>query len=68
MGDDLVKAGENIIGQGRAKDAIPLIQAGLKKPMKDAANGQIRLGHAYLVAGQKADALNQGYLLAAPSQ
>ncbi len=57
MGDDLVKAGENIIGQGRAKDAIPLIQAGLKKPMKDAANGQIRLGHAYLAAGQKADAV-----------
>jgi len=57
MGDDLVKAGENMIGQGKAKDAIPLIQAGLKKPMKDAANGQIRLGHAYLVAGQKADAV-----------
>jgi len=57
MGDDLAKAGENMIGQGKAKDAIPLIQAGLKKPMKDAANGQIRLGHAYLVAGQKADAV-----------
>jgi hypothetical protein len=57
MGDDLVKAGENMIGQGKAKDAIPLIQAGLKKPLKDAANGQIRLGHAYLAAGQKADAV-----------
>jgi tetratricopeptide (TPR) repeat protein len=57
MGDDLVKAGENMIGQGKAKDAIPLIQAGLKKPLKDAANGQIRLGHAYLAAGQKADAI-----------
>ena len=56
MGDDLVKAGENMIGQGKAKDAIPLIQAGLKKPLKDAANGQIRLGHAYLAASQKADA------------
>ena len=57
MGDDLVKAGENMIGQGKAKDAIPLIQAGLKKPLKDAANGQIRLGHAQLAAGQKADAI-----------
>ena len=57
MGDDLVKAGENMIGQGKAKDAIPLIQAGLKKPLKDADNGQIRLGHAYLAAGQKADAV-----------
>ena len=57
MGDDLVKAGENMIGQGKAKEAIPLIQAGLKKPLKDAANGQIRLGHAYLAAGQKADAV-----------
>ncbi|MFO1248094.1 MAG: hypothetical protein U1E93_07740 [Alphaproteobacteria bacterium] len=57
MGDDLVKAGENMIGQGKAKEAIPLIQAGLKKPLKDAANGQIRLGHALLAAGQKADAI-----------
>jgi hypothetical protein len=57
MGDDLVKVGENMIGQGKAKDAIPIIQAGLKKPLKDAANGQIRLGHAYLAAGQKADAV-----------
>jgi len=57
MGDDLVKVGENMLGEaGKAKDAIPIIQAGLKKPLKDAANGQIRLGHAYLVAGQKADA------------
>ena len=39
-----------------AKDAIGLIQNGLKKPLKDPANGQIRLGQAYLAAGQKADA------------
>jgi hypothetical protein len=58
MGDDLVKVGENMIGEaGKAKDAIPVIQAGLKKPLKDPANGQIRLGHAYLAAGQKADAV-----------
>lgn len=57
MGDDLVKVGENMLGEaGKAKDAIAIIQSGLKKPLKDAANGQIRLGHAYLAAGQKADA------------
>jgi hypothetical protein len=57
MGDALVKLGEDMIGQGKAKDAIPIIQAGLKKSLKDPANGQIRLGHAYLAAGQKADAV-----------
>jgi hypothetical protein len=56
QGDDLVKLGENMIGQGRAKEAIATIQNGLKKPLKDANNGQIRLGQAYLAAGQKADA------------
>ncbi len=56
QGDDLVALGENKIGEGKAKEAIPLIQAGLKKPLKDPNNGQIRLGQAYLAAGQKADA------------
>lgn len=56
QGDDLVLIGEMMIGEGKAKDAIPLIQEGLKKPLKDANNGQIRLGQAYLAAGQKADA------------
>jgi hypothetical protein len=53
QGDDLVKIGENMIGEGKAKDAIGVIQNGLKKPLKDANNGQIRLGQAYLAAGQK---------------
>jgi hypothetical protein len=57
QGDALVKAGEDMIGQGKAKDAIGVIQEGLKKPLKDPANGQIRLGQAYLAAGQKADAV-----------
>ena len=57
QGDPLIKVGEDMIGQGKAKDAIPVIQEGLKKPLKDAANGQIRLGQAYLAAGQKADAV-----------
>jgi hypothetical protein len=56
QGDALVKLGEDQIGRGNAKGAIATIQAGLKKPLKDQANGQIRLGQAYLAAGQKADA------------
>jgi hypothetical protein len=56
QGDDLVAVGENMIGEGKAKDAIGVIQNGLKKPLKDAANGQMRLGQAYLAAGQKGDA------------
>jgi len=56
QGDALVKVGESMIGMGKAKEAIPLIQAGLKKPMKDANNGQMRLAQAYIAAGQKADA------------
>jgi hypothetical protein len=56
QGDDLVGAGENMIGEGKAKDAVGVIQDGLKKPLKDANNGQIRLGQAYLAAGQKAEA------------
>ncbi len=56
QGDDLVLVGERMVGEGKAKEAIPVIQEGLKKPLKDANNGQIRLGQAYLAAGQKADA------------
>ena len=56
QGDDLVAVGENMIGEGKAKDAIGVIQSGMKKPLKDANNAQIRLGQAYLAAGQKGDA------------
>src|SRR5882757_9332 len=56
QGDDLIKVGENMIGEGKAKDAIGVIQNGLKKPLKDPNNGQIRLGQALLAAGQKAEA------------
>jgi hypothetical protein len=56
QGDDEIKIGERMIGEGKAKDAITVIQEGLKKPLKDANNGQIRLGQAYLAAGQKKDA------------
>ena len=55
-GDALVKIGEDQWGQGKAKDAIATIQAGMAKPLDDKNNAQIRLGMAYLSAGQKADA------------
>jgi hypothetical protein len=57
QGDDLAKVGENMIGEGKAKDAIGVIQNALKKPLKDQANAQTRLGQAYLAAGQKSDAI-----------
>ncbi len=57
QGDALVKIGEDQWGQGKAKDAIATIQDGLKKPLTDKSNAQIRLGMAYLGAGQKADAV-----------
>jgi hypothetical protein len=56
QGDDLVAVGENMIGEGKAKDAIGVIQNGMKKPLKDANNAQMRLGQAYLAAGQKGEA------------
>lgn len=56
QGDDLVAVGENMIGEGKAKEAIGVIQSGLKKPLKDANNAQLRLGQAYLAAGQKNEA------------
>ena len=66
QGDALVKVGEDMIGMGKAKDAIPLIQAGLKKPLKDANNGQLRLAQAYLAAGQKGDAAKTAATVKAP--
>jgi hypothetical protein len=56
QGDALVKVGEDLVSQGKGKEGLALIQAGVKKPMKDAVNGQMRLGHALLVSGDKAGA------------
>jgi hypothetical protein len=56
-GDDLVTIGEDQIGQGKAKDAIATIKSGIDKGAKDVGNAQLRLGTAYLAAGQKADAI-----------
>lgn len=56
-GDALIKIGEDQWGEGKAKDAVATIQAGMKKPLTDQNNAQLRLGMAYLGAGQKADAV-----------
>jgi hypothetical protein len=56
-GDALIKIREDHIGQGKAKEADATIQAGLAKPVKDKANGEIRLGMAQYYAGQKAAAV-----------
>jgi tetratricopeptide (TPR) repeat protein len=52
-GDPLVKIGEELWGQGKFSDALGAIQAGIKKDKIDMNNAQIRLGMAYLGAGQK---------------
>jgi len=57
QGDALVALGEGQVGQGKAKEAIATIQSGLAKGMKDPAEGQLRLGYAYLAAGQRGEAI-----------
>lgn len=57
-GDALVKLGEELIGQGKAKDAVDLIQQGIAKDKADQVNAQTRLGQAYLAAGQKDQAIH----------
>ena len=56
QGDALVALGEDQLGQGKAKDGLATIQAGVAKGCKDTANCQLRLGTAYLANGEKADA------------
>ena len=55
-GDALVKLSEDAWGQGRAADALKLVQAGIQKGVTDKANAQIRLGMALLASGQKEQA------------
>lgn len=57
-GDDLVKLGEQLVGAGRAQDAIGVIQQGISKGPTDKDEAQIQLGLAYLAAGQKPAAAN----------
>lgn len=56
-GDDLVKLGEQLVGAGRAQDAIGVIQQGIQKGPTDKDDAQIQLGLANLAAGQKAAAM-----------
>jgi len=55
-GDALVKVGETQWGQGKGKDAVATVKAGIAKGVDDKNNAQIRLGMALIAAGQKADA------------
>ena len=55
-GDALVQIGGDQVGQGKAKEAIATIQAGIAKKPADMGYAQTRLGAAYLAAGQKAEA------------
>jgi hypothetical protein len=55
-GDALVKIGEDQWGQGKAKDAVATIKAGIAKGVADNNNAQIRLGMALISSGQKAEA------------
>ncbi len=57
QGDALVKIGQDLWGQGKAKDAVATIQAGMKKPLADKNSAAIHLGMAEISAGQKADAI-----------
>lgn len=57
-GDLLVKLGEDYCGSNKGKEAVEAIKAGLAKGVSDPDNAQIRLGQAYFVAGQKAQALS----------
>jgi len=57
-GDDFVKLGEQLVGAGRAADAIGVIQQGIQKGPTDKDEAQIQLGLAYLAAGQKPAAIN----------
>lgn len=52
-GDADVKFGEELTGFGKYADAITAIQNGIKKGVTDKGNAQVRLGVAYMGAGQK---------------
>jgi tetratricopeptide (TPR) repeat protein len=56
-GDALVKLGETYWGQGKYKEAVAAVQAGIKKGVSDKNNALIRLGMAEIGAGQKAQAV-----------
>ena len=56
-GDDLVKIGEDLTQSGKGQDGLAQVQAGIAKGVSDKSNAQMRLGQAYLAAGQKDSAV-----------
>jgi tetratricopeptide (TPR) repeat protein len=57
-GDADVKLSEEYWGAGKYPEAIASAQNGIKKGVADMGNAQMRLGQAYLGAGQKDAAVN----------
>ncbi len=56
-GDALVMIGQQQVTQGKAKDGVATIRAGIAKKPTNPAEAQLRLGAALLADGQKAEAL-----------
>jgi len=57
-GEELVKLGEDLTGQGKYTDAVSTIQSGIAKGVKDTDNAQIRLAVAQFGAKQKPQAVS----------
>ena len=57
QGEPLIKLGMQQVGNGKPKDGVATIQAGLAKPVADKAAGQIQLGIAQYYAGEKDQAV-----------
>jgi len=57
-GEELVKLGEDLTGQGKYADAVSTIQSGIAKGVKDTDNAQIRLAVAQFGAKQKPQAVS----------
>ncbi|GAA0524960.1 tetratricopeptide (TPR) repeat protein [Rhizomicrobium palustre] len=57
-GEELLRIGEDLTGQGKYADAVSAIQAGIGKGVKDTDNAQIRLAVAQFGNKQKAAALS----------
>ncbi|HEY2835504.1 MAG TPA: hypothetical protein VGI89_02970 [Rhizomicrobium sp.] len=55
-GDALVRIGEDQWGQGKAKEAVATIKAGIAKGVDNQNDAQTRLGMALISAGQKPEA------------
>lgn len=56
-GDALVAVGQQQVSQGKAKDGVASIRAGIAKKPTNVAEAQLRLGAALLADGQKAEAV-----------